>query len=132
MIKDSKVYDTLKYIAQIVLPGLGALYFGLADLWNLPEANRVVGTITIVDTFLGLLLKRSSDKYNASDEKFDGSIDVQETEEKKTFSLDLKDDPENLDKKDEVLFKVKKENNVDAELVPKKKAPRKKATKSTK
>lgn len=56
-------YDILKYIAQVVLPAMGTLYFALAGIWNLPYAEQVVGTITAVDTFLGVLLKISSDNY---------------------------------------------------------------------
>lgn len=59
----NKNYDILKYIAQILLPALGTLYFGLAQIWHLPYAEEVVGTITVLDTFLGVLLKISSDKY---------------------------------------------------------------------
>lgn len=61
----NKVYDILKYIAQIVLPALGTLYFALAKIWNFPYGSEVVGTISAVDAFLGALLKLSSDKYNA-------------------------------------------------------------------
>ena len=61
---NSKVYDVLKYIAQIVLPALGTLYFALAQLWGLPYPEEIVGTITAVDTFLGLLLGVSTSKYN--------------------------------------------------------------------
>lgn len=61
---DNKVYDVLKYIAQIVLPALGAFYFGLAELWNLPYATEIVGTITLIDTLLGALLQISSNDYN--------------------------------------------------------------------
>ena len=60
----NKVYDVLKYIAQIVLPAVGALYFGLAKIWNFPYGTEIVGTISLVDTFLGALLKISTDNYN--------------------------------------------------------------------
>ena len=60
---NNKVYDILKWIAQIFLPALGALYFGLAGIWGLPYAEQVVGTITVVDTFLGVLLGISSKQY---------------------------------------------------------------------
>lgn len=59
-----KVYDVLKYIAQIVLPALGTLYFALASIWHLPYGEEVVGTITAIDTFLGALLMISSANYN--------------------------------------------------------------------
>ena len=64
MIKFSnKTYDVLKYIANIVLPALGTLYFALAGIWNFPYGEQIVGTITAVDAFLGALLKISSDNY---------------------------------------------------------------------
>ena len=59
----NETYDLLKYIAQIVLPALGTLYFGIAGIWHLPYAEEVVGTITCLDAFLGAMLKISSDQY---------------------------------------------------------------------
>lgn len=61
----NKTYDILKYIAQIVLPALGTLYFALAKLWGLPFAEEIVGTLAAVDTFMGALLKISSNAYYA-------------------------------------------------------------------
>lgn len=59
----NKTYDILKYIAQVVLPALGTLYFALAGIWGFPYGEAIVGTITAVDTFLGVLLGISSKKY---------------------------------------------------------------------
>ena len=63
----NKVYDVLKYIAQIVLPALATLYFGLAGIWGLPYGEQIVGTITAVDTFLGVILGISSANYKKGD-----------------------------------------------------------------
>lgn len=60
----NRVYDVLKYIAQIVLPSVGTLYFALAGIWGLPFGEQIVGTITALDTFLGALLMLSSANYN--------------------------------------------------------------------
>ena len=62
----NKCYDILKYIAQILLPALGTLYFALAGIWGFPFGEQIVGTITAVDTFLGVILKVSSNQYYAS------------------------------------------------------------------
>lgn len=59
-----KTYNILKYIAQYVLPACGTLYFALAGIWNLPYGEQIVGTITAVDTFLGVLLGISTNTYN--------------------------------------------------------------------
>lgn len=60
----NKTYDILKYIALIVLPAIGTAYFGLAQIWGLPFGEEIVGTITVIDTLLGALLKISTDEYN--------------------------------------------------------------------
>lgn len=59
----NQTYDVLKYIAQIVLPALGTLYFALTKIWNFPYGAEIVGTISAIDAFLGALLKLSSDQY---------------------------------------------------------------------
>ena len=60
----NKVYDALKWIAMYLLPALGTLYFALAGIWGLPYGEQIVGTITAVDTFLGVILGISTAQYN--------------------------------------------------------------------
>ena len=64
MILSDKLYNILKYIAQIILPGLATLYLAIAGIWNLPFGEQISGTIMAIDTFLGVLLGISSAKYN--------------------------------------------------------------------
>ena len=59
----NEAYDVLKWIAMYLLPALGTLYFALAGIWGLPYGEQVVGTITALDTFLGVLLGISSSNY---------------------------------------------------------------------
>ena len=61
---NDKTYDTLKWIAMYLLPAAGTLYFALAGIWGLPYGEQVVGTITAVDTFLGVILGISTAQYN--------------------------------------------------------------------
>ena len=60
----NKVYDVLKWIAMYFLPAIGTLYFALSGIWSLPYGEQVVGTITAVDTFLGVILGISNAQYN--------------------------------------------------------------------
>ena len=60
----NKVYDMLKWIALFLLPAIGTLYFALAGIWGFPYGEQVVGTITAVDTFLGVVLGISTARYN--------------------------------------------------------------------
>ena len=60
----NKVYDVLKWIAMLFLPALGTLYFALAGIWGLPYGEQIVGTITAIDTFLGVILGISATQYN--------------------------------------------------------------------
>ena len=68
-----KVYDVLKWIVIIVLPAISALYYGLAAIWGWPYAEQVVGTIALVETFLGTVLCISTIGYNK--EKNNGGTD---------------------------------------------------------
>lgn len=65
----NKVYDVLKWIAQIVLPALGTLYFALSGIWGFPYGEQVVGTIIATDTCLGTVLGISTAQYNAEVKK---------------------------------------------------------------
>ena len=60
----NKTYDVLKWIAMVCLPAVATLYFALAGIWGFPYGEEIVGTITAVDTFLGVLLGISSAQYN--------------------------------------------------------------------
>lgn len=59
----NKTYDILKYVAQIIIPALGTLYFALAGIWGLPYGEQIVGTLTAIDAFMGAVLKLSSNQY---------------------------------------------------------------------
>lgn len=106
----SKVYDILKWIVQIGLPAFGALYFAMSEIWGLPHAIEVVGTVTAVTTFLGVMLGISTYQYNHSDVKYDGTVIVDEEEvdgaPKLKYNLALNEVPENLRKLKEVTLKV--------------------------
>ena len=58
-----KAYDVLKFIAQIVLPALAALYGSLAGIWGLPYGEPIVATISAVDVFLGAILMIDSKAF---------------------------------------------------------------------
>lgn len=62
----NKVYDVMKWIAMYFLPAVGTLYFALAGIWGLPYGEQIVGTITAVDTFLGVILGISNYQYKKS------------------------------------------------------------------
>lgn len=63
----SKTYDKMKRLSMYIIPALGAAYFSLAQLWDLPKAEEVVGTTTIIGTFLGVVLGISNKNYQAAE-----------------------------------------------------------------
>lgn len=99
------LYNQLKFIAQVLLPALGTLYFALANWLNLPSAEWVVGIIITLDAVLGVLLYISTTQHKGVAPG--GELIVREIGDKKIFSLELNDDPEILETRDEVIFKVK-------------------------
>lgn len=61
---NNKVYDVLKWVSLVFLPALGSLYFGLSQIWGLPYGEQIVGTIALIETFLGALIGISTINYN--------------------------------------------------------------------
>lgn len=109
----NKLYDRLKFVAQILLPVLGTLYFALAGIWGVPSAEQIVGTIIAVDALLGVLLYVFTARYQGSaNGGIGGDIIVKEVGDKKIFSLELNDDPELLEKRDEVTFRIIKRSSL--------------------
>lgn len=68
----NKAYDVWKAIAQIWIPAIGTAYFGLARIWGLPYAEEIVGTLTVIDTFLGAVLQISTNNYYKTIQEIDG------------------------------------------------------------
>lgn len=61
-----KTYDVLKWVAMILIPAIGTLYFAIASIWGLPYADAIVGTLTAIDTFIGTILGISTTMYHKS------------------------------------------------------------------
>lgn len=103
------LYDALVWLVQIALPAAGTLYFALAGIWGLPNADKVVGTIVAVTVFLGVLLKLSSKSYNASDAKYDGELVVDENDPSKdVYRLEVNLPFEELRQKSALTLRVNK------------------------
>lgn len=63
MVMNSKVYDILKYIAQIVLPAIATFVAAVFGIWGLPYGEQVAATVMALDTLLGAILMISSSAY---------------------------------------------------------------------
>jgi hypothetical protein len=103
-----KAYNIAKVLVQVILPATASLYFGLSAIWvDLPHPDKVVGTIVVVTTFLGVVLGVSSRQYHASGAGFDGQMVVTESDEgNKVVSLELDFDPGEIEERDNVNFRV--------------------------
>jgi hypothetical protein len=101
-------YDFLKKLVELILPGLGALYFGIAQIWGLPAAEEVVGTIAVVCVFLGLVLRASSKNYTPEPPNEIGRFVINTTEiDRAPYRLELDADLADLEQKDVISFRVK-------------------------
>lgn len=101
----NKLYDRLKFVALVLLPALGSLYFGLSGIWGLPNAEKVIGTITLVDTFLGVVLHLSNQQYYKKDSNFDGTLHVTDEEPPQVLA-EFKTDPADLPGKHSVEMNI--------------------------
>jgi hypothetical protein len=119
-----RVYEILKKLVQIILPAISSAYFGLASIWNLPEPEKVVGTIAILTTFLGVCLGISNKTYSALNVGEVGTLQVTEDQEgKMIFGLEVNGDPLDILDRNEVKFKVNKTTVPSPEFDSKQKPP---------
>jgi len=91
MLLNDKVYKTLKWIAQYLLPATGTLYFALAAIWGLPFGEQIIGTITALNIFLGVVLGISTNQYlKTADSATDGQLLIDTSDPSKDlYRLDL-------------------------------------------
>lgn len=61
--ENSKTYDVLVFISQVVLPAVATLWAALGKIWNWPLVTEITATICAIDAFMGAVLKISSNAY---------------------------------------------------------------------
>jgi hypothetical protein len=102
-----KLYNFIKFLALVGIPAIASGYFTLAGTFGLPNTEKVIGFLTVLDTFLGLILGVSTRSYKKATQA-DGVINITQTPEgTKLYSLELEQDPSFIDTKKTVVFKVK-------------------------
>lgn len=99
-------YNFVKKSATIVLPAVSALYIALAQIWGFPHVEEVVGTLTALNTFFGVVIQLSKKSYYASNAPYVGEIQVKNEGERKVFSLVVDGDPEDLETMSSANFKI--------------------------
>lgn len=106
LLSDS-TYNKIKTSVQLVLPAICTLYLAISGIWGLPYTQEIVGTLSAIATFLGMLLKISTKSYENSDSRYDGRVLIVDDENgPKVFSLELNSDPLELENKKSVSFKI--------------------------
>ena len=65
------VYEALKWLCLIALPGIAWFYGAMADTWSLPYGEQIVTTINAVATLIGILIGVSTFNYRKSEEDAD-------------------------------------------------------------
>lgn len=100
------LYNKLKFTALTVLPALTTLYFAIGSVWNLHHLTEVIGTMTAVDTFLGVLIGLSAATYNKSGAGLVGHISIVQDADSKRYILELNGEPSDIDSMKTATFSV--------------------------
>lgn len=61
--KNSKVYDVLRYIAEVALPALTTLYGVIGATLNIPYTQEAITIAIAVDACLGTMIGISNYQY---------------------------------------------------------------------
>ena len=60
----NRVYDIMKWVGLIALPGIAWFIGQVGPLWGMPKVDAVVTTLNAVGTLLGILIGVSTMNYN--------------------------------------------------------------------
>lgn len=105
---DDVTYKRSRSLSQIYIPGLSSLYFIVGNAAGFPWIEAVLGFLAILTTIIGVCLYISSSAYHRSEAAYDGNVIIETTQSGgKLFSLELGGDPEEMEEKESVAFKVK-------------------------
>lgn len=112
----NKTYDAIRRLVEIILPASSSAYFALAQIWNLPGADKVTGSIAVLTTFLGACVGLSNRKYYKSGRAYDGEIVTGTNPEtgNSLYSLNVDMDLDEIPQRKAILFKV----SPNGDLVP--------------
>jgi len=99
------LYDRLKLTALILLPAIGALYFGLAQIWGWPAADKVSGTVSVLEVFAGVAVAWLKSIYSASGAQYDGELSWVDHDEGTALHL-TRIDLHALENKGEILLRI--------------------------
>ncbi len=61
----NRLFDLLRTLCEIVIPAIGALYFAISKIWQLPYGTEITGSCAALATFLGTLIGVNRASYNA-------------------------------------------------------------------
>lgn len=106
----NKVYDVLKWVCVIFLPAFGSFYLGLGAIWEeIPDTERVVATVVLLETTLGLLLGVTNVQYARNTDRFAGTIVYEGIDgPDPKVALVPKDEWKAYQDRDQVSFKIKR------------------------
>ncbi len=106
----NNVYDKLKFVVQVLIPGFAALYLGLSQVWTwsvLSHPAEVAQTCTVVAVFLGLFLTASAKQYEGAG---DLVVTTDPADGETYLHLDPNKHPASFKSKKNVTFNVRQQS----------------------
>lgn len=64
-----KIFNFIRFLAEIAISAVGALYYALSEIWDLPYGAAIVATCTAVSTFLGIFTEWQRYRYQRQKEE---------------------------------------------------------------
>lgn len=107
MTLSNKAYDRAKYVQMIFLPAIAAAILALNVYWDIPNQDRIVGTIAVVATLMGALLQKSSSDYQGAG---DLVVTTDPVDGEVYLSADLNDHPDAFKNNANVTLNIRKQD----------------------
>ena len=104
MIISNKLYDVLKWVALVAIPGIEVFWMTVGKVWSLPYLTEIGTTIAAVGLLIATLIGVSSrsyyktrqDSHGVEYEPYDEDEDIEDYEDN--------DEPDSFDEYDDELY----------------------------
>lgn len=104
-----KAYDKLNAFALYLIPAIATFWIALSTIWEIPNGDKIAGSITAFAVLLGVFVTISKKKYQEIEKPLDGDILLDLREDgvpALTVALENEKTMDSFMTKDEATFRI--------------------------
>lgn len=71
----NKAFDIIRFLSEVAITAVGALYYALAETWGWPYGEAIVASCAAISSFVGIFTEWQRKSYNKTERSEDDGED---------------------------------------------------------